>query len=214
LGSFRKKISTKFKNRYRLILRQDENLEEKVSIVLTPWNLLIGLCGGLFLFGTIIYLLLAYTPLNYIFPVKSAKYSSQEQFEMVNKIDSLELSLSQLRLQSEVLGKVLAGEDVSINLPEELLEDKLEETETNVDIQEPEAQVALRPIETSHTDYNFYVPLSGVISDTFNIDNKHRAVDIAAESRSVIKSIQKGTVIFSAWTSGGGHTLIIQHPNQ
>jgi murein DD-endopeptidase MepM/ murein hydrolase activator NlpD len=213
LGSFRKKISTKFKNRYRLILRQDENLEEKISIVLTPWNMLIGLCAGLFVFGAIIYLLLAYTPLNYIFPVKSAKYSSQEQYEMVIKIDSLELSLSQLRLQSEVLGKVLAGEDVSINLPDELAEDAPIENPVIAPPTKQEAQLALRPVETSPKDYNFFVPLSGAISDTFNIDNKHRAVDIAAESRSVIKSIQKGTVIFSAWTPGGGHTLIVQHPN-
>ena len=196
-----------------MILRRDENLEEKISVVLTPWNLLIGLCGGLFVFGAIIYLLLAYTPLNYIFPVKSAKYSSQEQYEMVTKIDSLELSLSQLRLQSEVLGKVLAGEDVSINLPDELSEETTIES-NSTPVSEPETQVALKPAETSHKDYNFFVPLSGAITDTFNIDNKHRAVDIAAESKSVIKSIQKGTVIFSAWTPGGGHTLIVQHPNQ
>ena len=39
------------------------------------------------------------------------------------------------------------------------------------------------------------------------------AIDISAESKSVIKSIQKGTVIFSEWTPSGGHTLVIQHPN-
>ncbi|PCJ64124.1 MAG: hypothetical protein COA58_14155 [Bacteroidetes bacterium] len=199
-----------------MIFRQDENLEEKVSIILTPWNLLIGLCAGLFLYGIIIYLLLAYTPLNYIFPTKSSKYSNMEQYKMMQKIDSLELSLTQLRLQSDILGKILAGEDVSISLPEELSNNENTGTITEEVISKKTTkhEVSLRSAETSPNDYNFFVPLLGVISDTFNVDKKHRAVDIAAKSKEVIKSIQKGTVIFSAWTPGGGHTLIVQHPNQ
>jgi len=214
LGSFRKKISTTFKSRYRIILRKDENLEEKVSIILTPWNVLIAICSGLFLFGLLIYLLLAYTPLNYIFPTKSAKYSSQEQYEMMLKIDSLETSLYQLRLQSEVLGKVLAGEDVNIDLSG--TDTEIEESEAIIEKASSNViatEVALRPAEASPQDYNFFIPLSGVITDTFNLDRKHFATDISAKSNSVIKSVQKGSVIFSAWTPGGGHTLVVQHPN-
>ena len=74
-----------------------------------------GFCFGLFLFSALIYLLLAYTPLNYFFPTKSAKYSSQEQYAMIQKIDSLETRLLQLNLQSNVLGKVLAGEDIAMD---------------------------------------------------------------------------------------------------
>jgi murein DD-endopeptidase MepM/ murein hydrolase activator NlpD len=216
LGSFIKNISTKFKNRYRLIIRQDENLEEKVSIFLTPWNLLIGLSVGLFLFGAIIYLLLAYTPLNYIFPTKSAKYSSIEQYEMIQKIDSLDNAMKQIRLQSEVLGKVLAGEDINVsiteNSPDVIIEapavPEVENGQTN-----SSATVALKHVGANPANYNFFVPIKGVVSDTFNVDRKHLAVDIVAPSKSVIKSIQKGTVIFSSWTTGGGQTLIIQHPN-
>lgn len=216
MGSLLKNISTKFKNRYRLILRQDENLEEKISIVLTPWNLLIVLSVGLFLFGTIIYLLLAYTPLNYIFPTKSAKYSSIEQYQMVQKIDSLESEMKQIRLQSEVLGKVLAGEDVSVTMAENSPEVIIDAPATPVEPSENNAatsSVPLRHVGAVPANYNFFVPLKGVISDTFNVDRKHLAVDIAAPSKSVIKAAQKGTVIFSSWTPGGGQTLIVQHPN-
>jgi len=216
LGSFIKNISTKFKNRYRLIIRQDENLEEKVSIVLTPWNLLIGLSVGLFLFGIIIYLLLAYTPLNYIFPTKSAKYSSIEQYEMIQKIDSLENGMKQIRLQSEVLGKVLAGEDITVSIAEdspEVIIDDPSAPEVSNGQTNNSGTVALKHVGASPDNYNFFVPIKGVVSDTFNVDRKHLAVDIVAPSGSVIKSIQKGTVIFSSWTPGGGQTLIIQHPN-
>lgn len=214
MGSFRKNISTKFRNRYRLILRQDENLEEKVSVVLTPWNVIILVSSSLLLFGALIYVLLAYTPLNHIFPTKSAKYSSQEQYKMMVKIDSLENSLFQLNLQSEVLSKVLAGEEVNIDLEElnnELLEESLEAKDNST----PNQPTTVRIKGATNTpNYNFFIPVSGVITDTFNVERKHIAVDIAAESKSVIKSIQKGTVIFSNWTPGGGHTLIVQHPNE
>jgi murein DD-endopeptidase MepM/ murein hydrolase activator NlpD len=216
LGSFIKNISTKFKNRYRLIIRQDENLEEKVSIVLTPWNLLIGLSVGLFLFGAIIYLLLAYTPLNYIFPTKSAKYSSIEQYEMIQKIDSLDNAMKQIRLQSEVLGKVLAGEDINVSMAENS-PDVIIDAPATPDVSNGQtyssATVVLKHVSASPANYNFFVPIKGVVSDTFNVDRKHLAVDIVATSKSVIKSIQKGTVIFSSWTPEGGQTLIIQHPN-
>ena len=82
-----------------MILRQDDNLEEKVSIVLEPLNLVLLVCGGFLLFGSLVYVLLAYTPLNYIFPTKSAKYTSQEQYEMIQKIDSLEIYLEQINLK-------------------------------------------------------------------------------------------------------------------
>ena len=66
--------------------------------------------------GSLVYFLLAYTPLNYIFPTKSAKYSSQEQYKMIQKIDSIEIYLEQIKIQSEVLGKVLSGDELSMDV--------------------------------------------------------------------------------------------------
>lgn len=218
MGSFRKKISTAFRNRYRIILRRDENLEEKLSVTLTPLNLAIILCVGLFIFGTIIYMLLAYTPLNRIFPTKSSKYSNLEQFEMIQKIDSLELNLSQLNLQSEILSKVLAGEDVDVNYDtaaNNLVIDNTPIVEAGAEASSPKSlsEITLRSAGGEKHIYNFISPLKGVISDTFNLGKKHLAVDIVAESKATVKSVQKGTVIFGGWTATGGHTVVIQHPN-
>lgn len=214
MPSIRKKISTRFKNRYRVILRQDENLEEKIAVVLTPYNVIIAILLGLLLFGILIYFLLAYTPLNYLFPTKSAKYSNIEQYAMVQKIDSLEMRLAQLNLQAEVLGKVLAGEDIVIG--QEVVDEAMETI--NIQTTEPssnryETGASARPVEKTAINYSFFVPLKGVVSDTFNVDRKHLGIDIAANSKDVVKSVQNGTVIFAAWTPTGGHTLLIQHPN-
>ena len=213
MASFRKKISTTFRNRYRVILRQDENLEEKVSITLTPLNLLIISSLGLLLFGIVIYLLLAYTPLNYVFPTKSAKYSNIEQYEMIQKIDSLEIRLRQLNLQGEVLSKVLAGEDVQIDLEEVTPAIEASPEVGAQDIPASKATGRIRVASSYKQLYNFYLPLKGVVSDTFNLDQKHLGIDIAAGMKETIKCVQDGTVIFAAWSPAGGHTMVVQHAN-
>jgi len=191
-------------------------LEEKVSIVLTPLNVVLVICVGLFVFGTAIYLLLAYTPLNHIFPTKSAKYSNMQQYEMLQRIDSLEVSLSQLKFQSDMLNKILEGEDVNIDMPDDIIEKPAKTVASSSVAANSKTSTEVKMVRASlkaARNYSFFVPLKGVISDTFNADRKHYAVDIAAKSKEVIKAVQKGTVVFSAWTAVGGHTLIIQHPN-
>lgn len=228
MASLRKKISSKIKNRYRLIIRNDENLLERFSLVLTPLNLLILTCVGLFVFGSLVFVMLAYTPLNHLFPTKSSKYSMQEQYELLQRIDSLETSLNQVKLQSNILSKILAGEDVDVELPpRETTPEPAIETPAEVEpavSQRPEEQVTQvvsttapltnRPANAIPQAYSFFRPLKGIVSDTFNMERKHLAIDIAAKKKAVIKSIQKGSVIFSDWTPGGGHTLVLQHPNE
>lgn len=228
MASLRKKISSKIKNRYRLIIRNDENLLERFSLVLTPLNLLILTCVGLFVFGSLVFVMLAYTPLNHLFPTKSSKYSMQEQYELLQRIDSLETSLNQVKLQSNILSKILAGEDVDVELPpRETTPEPAIETPAEVEpavSQRPEEQViqvvsTTAPLTNRSANaipqaYSFFRPLKGIVSDTFNTERKHLAIDIAAKKKAVIKSIQKGSVIFSDWTPGGGHTLVLQHPNE
>lgn len=209
MGSFRRKIANKFKNRYRLILRQDDNLEEKVSIVLEPLNLVLLVCGGFFLFGSLVYVLLAYTPLNYIFPTKSAKYTSQEQYEMIQKIDSLEIYLEQINLQSEVLESVLSGDELSMDISN----NELAETQISITEENQPSEIDLERPPKPKQYYSFFIPVKGVITDSFNIQRSHLGIDIAAKTKEVIKAIQNGTVIYSGWTSKGGHTIIIQHSN-
>ncbi len=197
MGSIRKKISTKFKNRYRLIVRKDENLEEKISLVLTPLNSLLVLSAMIVLFGTIIILLLSYTPLSHILPTTASNFSQQERLELVRKIDSLEQWKRQVSYQERQLRMILSGE--------------MGEFEDQVDLSEPsngqEADIAPDPV-----NYTFYSPLKGIVSDTFNHERKHYAVDIAAPAKSVVKAVQKGTVIFSAWNPESGYTMVVQHP--
>ena len=174
-----------------------------------PLNLVLLICGAFLLVGSLVYFLLAYTPLNYIFPTKSAKYSSQEQYKMIQKMDSLEIYLEQIKLQSEVLGSVLSGDELAMDVENN---DK-EETQVVVSEESKLSKIEIQRFSKITQDYSFFIPVKGIITDSFNIQRNHLGIDIAAKSKEVIKAVQNGTVIYSGWTSKGGHTIILQHTN-
>ncbi|MBR9861256.1 M23 family metallopeptidase [bacterium] len=202
----RKKISTKFKNRYRLIIRTDEDLEARVSIVLTPLNTLLVLSALIALFGTVVILLLSYTPMSNILPTTADHFTHKERLQLIRRVDSLETLSRQRDFQAQRLSEILKGVST---------EDGVEVAATPAAPQESNGtstsgKASLNPIKASYT---FYPPLKGTISDTFNMERKHFAVDIAAKRKDVVKACQKGTVIFSAWNPESGYTMVIQHPN-
>ena len=54
-------------------------------------------------------------------------------------------------------------------------------------------------------------PVEGVLTRGFDARAGHYAVDIAAETGSIIRSIGDGHVIFADWAHEGGYTITIQH---
>ncbi|MGB2153578.1 MAG: M23 family metallopeptidase [Flavobacteriaceae bacterium] len=61
-------------------------------------------------------------------------------------------------------------------------------------------------------DFVLFPPAQGNLSQVYDPANKHYAVDIVLKENDPIKAVAEGTVIFSEWTSGTGHVIIIEHP--
>jgi murein DD-endopeptidase MepM/ murein hydrolase activator NlpD len=57
----------------------------------------------------------------------------------------------------------------------------------------------------------FYTPLTGFISDRYDVKKKHLGVDIVAKANEPVKCIGDGTVIFSSWTQDAGYVIMVQH---
>jgi murein DD-endopeptidase MepM/ murein hydrolase activator NlpD len=64
----------------------------------------------------------------------------------------------------------------------------------------------------SKVDFVLFPPAQGSLSQIYDPANKHFAVDVVLNENDPIKSVAEGTVIFSEWTSGTGHVIIIEHP--
>ena len=59
----------------------------------------------------------------------------------------------------------------------------------------------------------FFAPISGNISQLFNSENKHFAIDVVAKVGTPVKAAADGTVIFSEWTTETGYVIILKHAN-
>ena len=62
-------------------------------------------------------------------------------------------------------------------------------------------------------DFLFFMPLKGVVTNSFNAKEEHFGVDIAAPENEAIKAALDGTVTISTWTSETGYVIQIQHEN-
>jgi len=59
----------------------------------------------------------------------------------------------------------------------------------------------------------FFLPVKGLITESFNIEDEHYGVDVVTKENELIKSTLNGVVVMSSWTSETGHVIAIQHEN-
>ena len=78
---------------------------------------------------------------------------------------------------------------------------------------ENEERGALNYAEKESGHFVFFPPVSGYVSDTFDFQKKHFAVDLVAKKNSKVSSVLAGTVVVSDWSSEVGYVIGIQHKN-
>ena len=57
----------------------------------------------------------------------------------------------------------------------------------------------------------FFSPIKGDITQAFNFQENHFAIDIAADIGTPVKSILDGKILFSEWSVDTGHVIIVDH---
>ncbi len=217
------KVISKLRNKYRLVILNDDTFEEKLSFKLSRLNVFVvsGLTGILLILGTT--LLIAFTPLREYIPGYSSTKLKRDALRLARVTDSVESQLSfnaryLENLQGIINGKApldLSDSDVIDSLNQVDLEyspseeDSIlrrlveEEERFNVPVG-GEGNIKLRSL-------NFFSPIKGLVTNKFKPEEDHLGVDIVAKENEVIKAAQEGSVIFSEWTAETGYVIIIQH---
>ena len=57
----------------------------------------------------------------------------------------------------------------------------------------------------------FFTPIKGEITQGFNFEENHFAIDIAADIGTPVKAVLDGKILFSEWSVDTGHVIIIDH---
>lgn len=222
----RKRLMKKLKSRFRLTILNENTFEEQFSYSLTPMNVIIMFGGLLLVFGTLIYLLVAFTPLKaYVIP-DFTDYTYREDARAARiTVDSLQAIVNQNERYLADLQIILNGGTLN-NAADTGHSATVSQTNLNYSVTEADSslrqklsaqdryQLALEDEKrSSKTGFLLFKPVAGSVSNEFNAKEGHFGIDLVAPKEDPVKAVLDGTVILSSFTADGGNVLQIQHSN-
>src|SRR5574343_615678 len=110
----RRKLLKKLKNRYRLLIINETNLQEKTLLSLTPSNVLLIGSAGLLLFSLISWGIYTLFPgVKDYAPGYGQTFDGKMKNEVLRKINRLENELSMAQKRETAMKQIINGEDVT-----------------------------------------------------------------------------------------------------
>lgn len=219
----RKKLIHKLKNKYRLVIMNDQTFEEKFSLRLTPMNLFVAASSGILLFTILIMSLFFFTPLKEYVPGYADPDQKRNVAYLILKTDSLEQVIRQRdEYIHNVMGIMQGKEPIerdTVSLKDSLIGevdlDKMYENDSMFKAEvEMQNSYALKSTKGELEHYTFLAPVKGLITEKYNRMQEHFAVDVVARPDEPVKATLDGTVIFASWTPETGHVIGLQHANE
>ena len=218
-----KKIRRKLLDKYRLVILSENTFEERLSIKLTRLNVFVLSSILIILLITLTYILIAFTSLREYIPGYSSTKLKRQATELNFKTDSLQQVILMNERYYASIKKVLQGDVSSLDFNRDsiIAAVKLEVSQVNLKATaedsllrekvDKEDKYNLFESATSDVTLALFPPVKGVISETYNIKEKHYAIDIVVAKDTPIKSTADGVVIFAEWTASTGYVIILEH---
>ncbi|TMM30641.1 M23 family metallopeptidase [Polaribacter aestuariivivens] len=218
------KLKQKLTDKYRLVVLNENTFEERFSLKLSRLNVFV--LGGIFsiLLIALTTVLIAFTPIKEYIPGYSSSQLKADAVKLTFEADSLKNKLADLENYTNALRPVLTGEiapeevdsiqtEIAQNtINEEMLYASKEDSLFREKI-ERETRFSILNNSQNKNNIVFFAPLNGSISQNFDANSKHFAVDIIAKTGTPVKATADGTVIFSGWSAETGYTIILKHNN-
>ncbi len=218
----KKKIVKKLSDRYRLIIYNDTTFQSVWSMKLTRMKVFTVTSLLSAIIVILVILLIATTGLREYIPGYPRAEYRQALVLTALKVDSLENELQKRDQFFKGIQAIVSGE-----VPEDYLT-----IDTTSFTQEVEfetfnhdsifqdkllaEQINLTPGSSpgrrlSLSQIHFFVPVKGVITNSFKSTPDHFGIDLVSEPNARISAIMDGTVIFAGWTIETGYVIYIQH---
>ena len=221
----KEKLKNKLLKRYRLVVMNNDDFEEVRHLVTTKLQVFsVGLVGTTLMF-VLVFLLLIYTPIRGILPAYTDTLMQQDIMENALRADSLERSIKLqedyvTNIKNIIEGKVVTDfplpSDTLVNLSEIVFTKSKHDSILRKQIEEEEKfNLSMLDNQTggSFNSLHFFLPVKGMITNKFNTNDKHYAVDLASAPNEPILAVLDGTVLVSDWTISTGHVIQVQHAN-
>ena len=210
-------------NDYKVVVSSEDTFEEKLSFKANKINaFIIMLLYSIILIAFTISIVF-FTQLREMVPGYSSSDLLNRAIYLTKKTDSLEQQIALNNKFYKSIEDVLSG-----NVDEFISRDKLS-IDSNLIKQDiftisPNLQDSiLRQYVENEDKFNltnnelvienkmFFSPIKGEITQSFNFNENHFAIDIAADIGTPVKSVLDGKIIFSEWSLETGYVVVIDH---
>ncbi len=210
-------------NDYKVVISSEDTFEEKFSFKANKINALIIILVYSIILISFTISIVFFTQLREMVPGYSSTDLLNRAIYLTKKIDSLEQQIALNNKFYKSIEDVLSG-----NIEEFVPRDELsvDSSLTNSDFAtvSPNSQDSiLRKYVENEDKFNltnneliienkmFFSPIKGEITQSFNFNENHFAIDIAADIGTPVKSVLDGKIIFSEWSLETGYVVVIDH---
>ena len=221
----KKRKSRFWRHRFRIIIQEESTFQERKAFLLSGRRIVAVLSGCVFCVTLITYFFVAQTPLTkYVVPGYVAKSFREDAALAKAQTDSALKLLQQHERYIASIQTILDGgvpdftDATSLNsvlqnasiLPDagggdKKLRERVEE----------EDRFALKrsgPVVGGEVGFSFS-PLTGFVSDGFDLTRGHLGVDIVAAEGELIHAVDNGAIMISTYTAENGYVVVVQHSN-
>ena len=210
-------------NDYKVVVSSEDTFEEKLSFKANKINAFIIMLLYSIILIVFTISIVFFTQLREMVPGYSSSDLLNRAIYLTKKTDSLEQQIALNNKFYKSIEDVLSG-----NVDEFISRDELsiDSNLINPDIFtiSPNLQDSiLRQYVENEDKFNltnnelvienkmFFSPIKGEITQSFNFNENHFAIDIAADIGTPVKSVLDGKIIFSEWSLETGYVVVIDH---
>lgn len=212
--------------RFYLVIRNEENLEERSIGNLTNGRVIVIIT---IIFTSLFFLclFLAQTLLaRWYDPRHAQREANQRLLELAIRVDSLVLEVDRKDQFINSIQRILRGDTTGVKEPSELMQGQNKQLSQPADLSLGETSSEFRK-EFEQTDLSltaingnnyselqetfFFSPITGFVSDRYDAKRGHYGVDVVTKANEPIKCVADGTVILSSWTQDSGYVIMVQH---
>lgn len=210
-------------NDYKVVVSSEDTFEEKFAFKASKINVFVLMLVYSVILISFTISIVFFTELRELVPGYSSSDLLSRAIYLTQKTDSLERQIELNNKFYKSIEDVLSGKTDEFierdNIPiDSSLNDK------NLFSISPNSEDSiLRNYVDSQDKFNltinelvienkmFFSPIKGDITQTFNFEENHFAIDIAADIGTPVKSILDGKILFSEWSVDTGHVIIVDH---
>lgn len=239
-GDDDRSLMEKLRDKYRLVVMNDETFEEVTSLKLSPLTVYVFFSSLVVGTAILVTLLIVYTPLKRYIPGYGDYNRDEEISQLTTKVAGLEEEVEAHRRYNENFRKLLVGDLEGMDketaekqvLPQNAADSLPDDVDRIPEDDQLRAAVAKGTFSTGPADaaaasaspvlgsrdlplerISFQPPVNGETTSPFDLSKKHYGIDVAAPKNTAVKAAADGVVISSGFNVETGYSIAIQHPN-